>query len=355
MLRKSFFNIPTVTGTLASIALSVGGVAIQSNEAHAATFGSISQIYAYGDSYSDNGASFEISTQAVDAGVPDSFILPADPALGLYDSEGRWTNGATAVEVLADNLGVGLTDYAVGGAKSGDGNYYGWLDSFQNTGVFGQIEQFKAETSAQAADEDALHFIFASANDLFEYVDFGLPGTVEELATQTVDNIGESISSLADNGAKQFLVVNSSDLDILPGVIEFEQVEEAALFTDLVNQLLPEKLETLSQGLDGVEIALYDHVEISDEIRSNPQGFGLTNVNEPCQPVFPVEPICSAPDEFYFWDEYHPTRKVHQIIGEDMAQFVASHQVKSVPESSNNFGLLVFLGLLGTGLIYNRR
>ena len=215
--------------------------------------------------------------------------------------------------------------------------------------------QFKAETSGQSADYDALHFIFASANDLFEYADFGLPGTVEELATQTVDNMGESISSLADNGAKQFLVVNSSDLDILPGVIEFEQVEEAALFTDLVNQLLPEKLETLSQELDSVEIALYDHVAISDEIRSNPQGFGLTNVNEPCQPVFPVEPICSAPDEFYFWDEYHPTRKVHQIIGEDMAQFVASHQVKSVPESSNSFGLLVFLGLLGTGLIYNRR
>jgi phospholipase/lecithinase/hemolysin len=160
---------------------------------------------------------------------------------------------------------------------------------------------------------------------------------------------------LADNGAKQFLVVNSSDLDILPGVIEFGQVEEATLFTDRVNQLLPQKLETLSGQLDGVEIALYDHVAISDEIRSNPQDFGLTNVNDPCQPVFPVEARCSAPDEFYFWDEYHPTRKVHQIIGEDMAQFVASHQVKSVPESSNSFGLLVFLGLLGTGLIHNRR
>ena len=355
MLRKSLFNIPTVTGALTSVALSMAGIAIQSSEVHAATFGSISQIYAYGDSYSDNGASFEISTRAVNAGVPDSFILPADPTLGLYDSEGRWTNGATAVEVLSDNIGVGLTDYAVGGAKSGDGNYYSWLDSFQNTGVFGQIEQFKAETQGQAADEDALHFIFASANDLFEYADFGLPGTVEELATQTVDNIGESVSSLADNGAKQFLVVNSSDLDILPGVIEFGQVDEAALFTDLVNQLLPEKLETLSQELNDVEIALYDHVDISNEIRSNPQDFGLTNINDPCQAIFPVEPVCAAPDEYYFWDEYHPTRRVHQIIGEDMAQFVASHQVKSVPESSNSFGLLVFLGLLGTGLIYNRR
>ncbi len=40
----------------------------------------------------------EISTRAVNAGVPDSFILPADPALGLYDSQGRWTNGPTAVQ-----------------------------------------------------------------------------------------------------------------------------------------------------------------------------------------------------------------------------------------------------------------
>ena len=354
MLGKSLFAIPTVTGAFASVVLSIGTIAISNNQAHAASFGSISQIYAYGDSYSDNGASFEISTQAVNAGVPDSFILPADPALGLYDSEGRWTNGPTAVEVLSENLQVGLTDYAVGGAKSGDGNYYGWLDSFQNTGLFGQIEQFKAETSGQSADYDALHFIFASANDLFEYADFGLPGTVEELATQTVDNIGEGVANLAESGAKQFLVVNSSDLDILPGVIEFGQVNEAALFTDLVNNLLPEKLETLSQQLD-VEIALYDHVAISDEIRSNPQNFGLTNVNDPCQAVFPVEPVCAAPDEFYFWDEYHPTRRTHQIIGEDMAKFVANHQVKSVPESSSSFGLLVFLGLLGTGLIYNRR
>ena len=120
---------------------------------------SISQIYAFGDSYSDDGLSLEISTDAVEAGVADSFILPADPELGLYDEEGRWTNGETAVEVLADNLGVDLTNYAVGGAKSGDGNYYSWLDSFQNTGVFGQINQFNSELAGQPADPDALYFI----------------------------------------------------------------------------------------------------------------------------------------------------------------------------------------------------
>lgn len=285
---------------------------------------SISQIYAFGDSYSDDGLSLEISTDAVEAGVPDSFILPADPELGLYDPQGRWTNGETAVEVLAENLGVDLTNYAVGGAKSGDGNYYSWLDSLQNTGVFGQIDQFNAELEGQPADPDALYFIFASANDFFEYADFGLPGTVAELATQTVENIVDSVTDLSELGAEKFLVVNSSDLDILPGVIEFGQAEEAALFVDEVNNLLPQELASLDEELN-VNIALYDHVAISDEIRFLPEEYGLTNVDDPYQPVFPVEsPPDDNPDEYYFWDEYHPTRRAHEIIGEDMASFTDS-------------------------------
>ena len=310
---------------------------------NAASFDSVSQIYAFGDSYSDEGLSLEISTAAVDAGVPGSFILPADPTSGLYDSKGRWTNGETAVEVLAQNLGVDLTNYAVGGVKSGNGNYYGWLDSFQDTGVFGQIEQFNSELGGNSADSNALYFIFASANDLFEYTDFGLSGTVEELASQTVDNIGESVTRLSALGAEQFFIVNSSDLDILPGVIEFGQTAEAALFTDEVNRLLPEELNTLTQDL-GVDIALYDHVAISDEIRANPAIYGLTNIDDACQPVFPVEPQCSAPDEHYFWDEYHPTRRTHQIIGEDMARVVVANQTESVPEPASIVVLLAIFG-----------
>ncbi|MEM8722237.1 MAG: hypothetical protein AAGE84_23570 [Cyanobacteria bacterium P01_G01_bin.39] len=74
---------------------------------------SISQIYAFGDSYSDDGLSLEISTDAVEAGIPDSFILPTDPELGLYDPEGRWTNGETAVEVLSANLGVNFLNLRI--------------------------------------------------------------------------------------------------------------------------------------------------------------------------------------------------------------------------------------------------
>ena len=347
MLDKSNLKHLAIATTI----LSLGTLTI-ATKVDAASFDSISQIYAFGDSYSDEGLSLKISTAAVNAGVPDSFILPADPASGLYDSEGRWTNGATAVEVLAQNLGVDLTNYAVGGAKSGNGNYYGWLDSFQNTGVFGQIEQFDGELDGNSVDSDALYFIFASANDLFEYTDFGLSGTVEDLASRTVNNIGESVTRLSALGAEQFFVVNSSDLDILPGVIEFGQTAEASLFTDEVNRLLPQELNTLSQNFD-LDIFLYDHTAISDEIRANPATYGLTNVEDACQPVFPVEPLCGAPDEYYFWDEYHPTRRTHQIIGEDMTRVVVDNQTESVPESSTLVGLLAIFGFAGVFLKRN--
>ena len=304
------------------------GITVKAPKVHAASFGSISQIYAFGDSYSDNGAALQISTNAVNAGVSDSTLLPADPALGLYDVGGRWTNGSTAVEVLARNLQLNLTDYAVGGAKSGNGNYHTWLDPYQNTGVFGQIDQYKAGLQGQTADKNALYIIFASGNDYFQYNDFNQPGTITQLSAQGVSNIEEDVSKLAALGAKQFLVVNSLNLAIVPAIVDENKVDQATEFRDSFNTLLRSRLNALSQQL-GVEIAEYDYTGISNLIRSKPGDYGLINVNDPCQPTFPeIKPACSTPDQYYFWDEYHPTRRTHEIIGEDMTKFVVSQQVK---------------------------
>ena len=348
--RKCFGATYILSATVIAIILFIQS-ATDSEQAQAATFDSISRIYAYGDSYSDSGASLDISKQAIEAGVPEASLLPAAPESTLYDARGRWSNGPTAVEVLADNLGVALTNYAVGGAKSGSGNFFGWVDSFQDTGVFGQVEQFAADSESQPVDAEALYFIFASANDFFEYLtEPGSPSTIDELAAQTVDNIIRSVSDLSALGARQFIVVNSSDLVALPGAPEFGILEESEHFTRSVNAQLPTALSTLSDQLSSTQIALYDHVAISDKIRKNPSAYGLTNTEDPCQPVFPVEPVCDNPDGYYFWDENHPTERVHQIIGEDMTRFVTTNAYKSarsVPELATNLGILLLVSTLG--------
>ena len=69
-----------------------------------------------------------------------------------------------------------------------------------------------------------------------------------------------------------------------------------------------------------VEITVFDLHAVEDKIRSDPKKYGLTNLTDPClADMFTTTTACSNPDERYFWDQYHPTRKVHQIIGEAMA------------------------------------
>ncbi|MCC5602205.1 SGNH/GDSL hydrolase family protein [Nostoc favosum] len=312
------------------------------NNAYAASFNSISRIYAFGDSYSDNGAALEITTAAVKAGVPGAFIFPR---LDVYDSEGRWTNnpGLTSVEVLAKQENLQLTNYAVGGAKSGNGNLSTWLDQYQDTGLFGQIEQYKTEVN-RVVDSKALYFIFISTNDLSERFFYNQTGSVDALADAAVNNIASGISQLAAVGAEQFFVVNSTDLAALP---LFEQYsEEAVNFRDVINESLPGQLDTLNEQL-GVEIALYDHVAISNKIRSTPQAYGLTNINDACELLYSAasRPGCSTPDNYYYFDEIHPTRRVHQIIGEDMANFLDTQKTKAVPEPSTVIASIFCIGI----------
>ena len=315
------------------------------HHAYAASFGSISRIYAFGDSYSDNGASLQISTAAVKSGVPGAFILP--PFLQVYDSDGRWTNnpGLTSVEVLAKQEDLQLTNYAVGGAKSGNGNLSSWLDQYQDTGLFGQIKQFKTEVN-RVADSQGLYFIFISTVDLLEKYFNNQTGSVDALAATAVDNIASGVSELAVLGAQQFFVVNSTDLAALP--LFENNSEEAAKFRDVINESLPGQLDTLNKQL-GIEIALYDHIAASQKIRSTPAVYGLTNINDACELLYSPTgfgPGCSAPDSYYYYDEIHPTRRVHQIIGEDMANFLKTQKTTTVPEPSTVAALITCVGMI---------
>lgn len=291
----------------------VGCAEVPSQSAKVSKVKSVSQIFAFGDSYSDDGASFKLTEKMVSKKVKDASILPGD----LY-WQNRWSNGPTAVEILSQHLQVELTNYAVGGAKSGKGNYYHWMDPYEKTGVIGQVEKFRAALNGKQADSKALYFIFISANDYFEHVDYGLTGTISNMADKAVTNIETAISQLAALGAKRFMIVNSSDLTLLPAVVAPGQQNLAKDFQMRFNPELLSKTVELKEKFD-VEIIHFDHIAISNKIFNNPSKYGIKNLTDACQPVYPeVKPVCKSPDEYYFWDEWHPTRRVHQIVGDAM-------------------------------------
>jgi phospholipase/lecithinase/hemolysin len=260
----------------------------------------ISHVYAFGDSFSDNGNLKQLA--------------PSDP---WWDThwEGRTSNGLVAVEVLADRLSVELTDYAVTGAKSDTSNVN---PRFPSTGALGQLEKFKTELDGHSADPNALYFVMIGVNDFFEVLtDFPIDNPT--LTDQTVDNIATLITQLAQLGAKRFLVINSADTAVMPYVIANGRSDDAAEFQTLINSKLSSRLDELKSQLE-IEITSFDYVTLSTRIRENPSDYGLSNLTDACQPVFlGVKPACASPDQYYFWDEVHPTRRVHQIFGEAWA------------------------------------
>ncbi|AZE47214.1 Phospholipase/lecithinase/hemolysin [Pseudomonas chlororaphis] len=275
---------------------------------------SFDHLYAFGDSYSDNGASDRLTRDMLAQQFKDAQQLPGE----LY-WQGRWSNGPTAVEVLAKSLRLPLTDHAVGGAKSGQNNYYAWMTAYRDTGVSGQIDDYLANAKGQA-DPRALYFIFISANDFFEHADFGHQEPVDELAASSIGHIQNAVSRLAKTGARHFLVVGSTDLRHAPAVVASGQREQALRYQRILERQLPSLLVAESKKLN-VKITYFDHIAFSDQLRRQPAEHGLTQLDRPCQPTYPeVKPACAHPDEYFYWDEWHPTRKVHALVGEAMAK-----------------------------------
>ncbi len=272
-------------------------------------------LYAFGDSYSDNGAGEHLTRSLSTQKVKDAQVLPGS----LY-WQGRWSNGPTAVENLAQAMKVPLTDYAIGGAKSGDGNYYAWMAPSRNTGVFGQIAEHLHAAKKHKADPNALYFIFISANDFFEWADFSHPESIDVLGQNSVANIQKATELLITAGAKHVMVVGSTDLSHVPAVVQGNQVQNAAAYQQILQQKLPEVLATLSKA-QRVDIVYFDHLAFSNKIRSAPEVAGFKDLDAPCQPTYPdVKPVCASPDTHYYWDEWHPTRKVHSLAAAAMLE-----------------------------------
>ncbi|MGB3655602.1 MAG: SGNH/GDSL hydrolase family protein [Rivularia sp. (in: cyanobacteria)] len=324
-----------------------------------------SQFYVFGDSLSDTGNLFNAT----------GAIPPSPP----YAS-GRFSNSDIWVDFVGNEIGLTPTtfipsqasiptqgvNFAIGGSSSGLDNAL--VPESGLPGVLGQVGLFTQTLQAnnQQADPNALYTVWGGANDYL----FG--GVTDP--NQTVSNLSNAIGGLTQVGAKNIAVFNIPDLGQLPsalreastpGVIASNTSAQLTQLTQSHNALLEQTLDGFAGNSD-VNIIPVDVNSLFNQVVANPGEFGFSqdpasscvvgvvgDIIDDCQnPQGIVFSESIDPNEFIFFDTFHPSSKSHRLVA-DATLSAIKHE--TVPEPSTVLSTLAF-GAIGTiGVLKRKR
>lgn len=280
----------------------------------------VSQIIAFGDSLSDPGNLFKLTSSLYDQGIP------GDP---YYN--GRYSDGLLPVEVMGFLLDVKVTSYAYGGARTGMGNQGG--AALNNTGVAAQVQRYAAEHEGAVTRPHTLFFVWAGPNDFYTGNNLYNAAT----ARLASSNLLADIQTLYDSGARDFFVPLMPDLSTTPAALHSSMAFRTAaqLRTAEYNLLLSDGIAAMSQTLPGMNAIVFDvpafmQQSLPDLIDQN------FNTTEPCYDAN-ANVVCPNEEKYLFWDDVHPSAAAAWKLGSAFTATV------SVPEPS--ISMLTLFGL----------
>ena len=268
-----------------------------------------SELIVFGGNFEDSGNDAIASPPVLGFSAP-----PSPPYF-----EGRFSNGPTWVDTLADHFGMarpepslaGGTNYAYGGASTGS-----WPNPL--------VEQFGI---LNVNDQVALYLEdnVPSGNELFfvpgwtSIVDFGdgQPSAVDAATT-----VGQSIADLALAGATDVIVMNSP-----PGSRgRFDLTELLQPY----NAALAEEMQAQRMAHAGLTIYEFDAHQVVNAILENPASIGVSIVTgqacDDCSVGDRENPtqIADNPNEYLYWDLLDFTAPVHEALGNAAFQLFAA-------------------------------
>lgn len=274
--------------------------------------GLFTSIVVYGDSLSDNG---------------NLFAATGQPGVPYFD--GRRSNGPVAVEQLATALGVPLSDFAWIGATTGIGNFGdgGTPTSFGAFSLPGmQTELAGSMGSLGPFLSSGLFVVWGGPND------FLAPSPLDSFPSgviaRGVSDLVGIVTTLQGLGAQHILVPGMPDLGLSP-FLEGQGPVVSAQFSAITDAFNAALVASLPAG-----VVYYNTAALVRSMVADPSAFGFTDVSDPC---FNGTTVCANPDQYLFWDDFHPTTATDS--------FVAKAFEAAVPEPATIVLLLAALAL----------
>lgn len=312
------------------------------------------QVVIFGNSVSDTGNVFNLTGGA----------FPPSP---LY-YEGRFSDSLVWTDYLSQDLDLDLINFysndaknkdssinfAIGGATSGTTS----LGGPGLPGVATQVDDFIDFLDGTEVAEDALVILWSGEND---YVEALNQGTILNPQV-SIARISNSLTELANSGAKHILVPNLPYFGHMPIGQVLGNPEQGNMLTAAHNSLLTSELDSLSTLFPETNFVLFDANSVIKEIVDNPTDFGFNeNHLETCLSPdnFPnIDPNvvrCDNPNEFIYFDNQHFTSSVHRLISDAALETIEQgidvpnpSNPQFVPEPRNTFALIA----LGVSLLF---
>jgi phospholipase/lecithinase/hemolysin len=178
----------------------------------------------------------------------------------------------------------------------------------------------------------------------------GTPG--DALLTPSVSSETAQITTLAADGAKNFLIVNVPDVGVVPFMTAEHPPDAAAATAD--SHFYDSELNMQLAGLSlpaGTALHEFDLYDFNTTILDDATALGFTNTTEPCFSDAPASAAsttgCSIANvnNFIYWNDVHPSGHLQALWAAGMEAVV--------PEPST--WVMLAIGFIGIGFGSLRR
>lgn len=296
--------------------------------AQGATLGHFTSAYFFGDSLTDPGNLYALTSSAIGTGVPPAPYW-----------EGRTSNGRVWAEHVADDFTAkGLPTanyaYAYGQAVKNVDTQFGPL---QVPDLPDQIDTFAG--SGAHLGKRPVAMVWFGSNDLFTAMR-GDPASVGSVAAGAAQAVVDGIGALSTHGFKDVVVFNVPPLELAPNFAGTPAAGLAKLGADTFNETLDGLLKTFS-GVARVTTLDIHAAQLA--VIANPEKYGVSDVTTAC---FTGATLCSNPQDHLYFDGVHPTAGIHGAIAD-----IVRSEVAPVPLPASAWLLLAgFLALAFVGV-----
>ena len=296
------------------------------------------RLYVFGDSLSDAGN--VANTEARNDG-------------------GRFSNGPVWNEYLAKMLNIPVPtkskNYQAGETpEAGNTNFFyaGAMTDAGTTGVLIPIVKQQIEGSQRNNyvgfnrygtnfSNTDLVSIWGGANNLFFSGQVIIKAQYAQEATQTANELADSIELLVSLNASNIIVFNLPDIGSTPCYASSSNQaaqDGATLFSTTYNTVLETRIADIEATHGDLNLIYIDTFTIFSDLLTDPSIGGFTNTDDALTEAYDTDPNVDQ-SQHLFYDDVHPTTAGHEYI----AKVVYS---KIVPEPSSSILMLSALSLL---------